>query len=347
LSRGLVVGKFMPLHRGHQFLIDSALAEVDDLTIVVYDSPGVKFTDRLPEMPLKQRVKWIADLYPNVENIVPRHDILPDVDPKVKDDPAYAIDYARDLDFLGSFDYVFSSESYGEPFANALDATHVEVDAARTLVPISGTAIREDLFNHRGYLHPLVYRSLIQKVVFVGTESTGKTTLARAMAKEMNTRWVHEYGRELWEQQGGTGSFADLLKIGKTQLRREEAAALQSREYLFCDTNAWTTLQWSMMYHGTADARLYELAEQTKDDYIWIICANDFDWVDDGTRELKDRRSFEFQTQNMKALKDMGIKPYPVYGSVENRIHEVKKILQFRENYIPLPGIPGHFAGVA
>jgi HTH-type transcriptional repressor of NAD biosynthesis genes len=330
MSRGLVVGKFLPLHRGHQLLIESALAQVDDLTVVVYDSLPSSFDEDVeayPPMPVAKRAEWVAALYPGVENIVTRDDILPGVPPYLKDDPQYAGYYADDLSFLGSFDYVFSSESYGEPFAEALDAIHVEVDASRKLVPISGTMIRENLYDNRGYVDPLVYRSLIQKVVFVGTESTGKSTLAKAMAEEFNTKWVHEYGRELWEAQGGTGSFRDLLKIGETQYRREQAATLHSRNYLFCDTNAWTTLQWCLMYHHTADARLIDLVERTKNEYIWILCENDFDWVDDGTRELPGPLAKNFQIQNEQALADFDIPFYRVSGDLVVRKQQVTNIL--------------------
>ena len=325
MYRGLVVGKFMPLHRGHQLLIESALAKVDDLSVVVYDSnpPG-----HYPAMPIDKRVGWLTQLYPGLENIVPRKDILPSSMPQEeKDNPKWAEAYAKDLEFLGHFDYVFSSEEYGEAFATALGAKSVVVDAAREMLPISGTEIRENVYEHRGWMDPIVYRSLIQKVVFVGTESAGKSTLARAMAEELDTLWVHEYGRELWEAQNLTGSFADLLKIAENHYRREQAAALHAREFLFCDTNPWTTLQWSLMYNNTADARLYEMVERTKDEYIWILCKNDFGWHnEDGTRELDGNKSQEFQDQIENGLIKMGVNYYTVEGSVEERVAKVKEI---------------------
>ena len=64
-------------------------------------------------------------------------------------------------------------------------------------------------------MEPEVYASLIRKVVLVGTESTGKSTLARRLAEEYDTLWVHEFGRELWEAQELQGTFADHLKIAR------------------------------------------------------------------------------------------------------------------------------------
>lgn len=330
MKRGLIVGKFYPLHRGHQFLIESALAEVDDLSIVVYNSYPQPINYH--QVGIKTRTRWISDLYPQVENILWRDEIYGiDVPQAVKDSSEASQVYADDLAFLGQFDYVFSSERYGEPFAKALGAKHICVDQAREMMPVSGTMIRANPYKHRAYIDPRVYRDLIQKVVFVGTESTGKSTLAKAMAEEMNTRWVHEYGRELWELQGLTGTFHDQLKIAHSQYRREEAAILHSDRYLFCDTNAFTTLQWWLIINKTADIRLHDFVESTKNEYWWILCKNDFDWVQDGTRELEGRRAQDFQSQNEEALSEMNIQYSVVQGSLKERIRTVHDILRAEE----------------
>ena len=183
------------------------------------------------------------------------------------------------------------------------------VDAARTLVPTSGTVIRSDPYAYRGWMDPLVYASLIERVVFVGTESTGKSTLARRMAEQLGTLWTHEFGRELWEAQGGQGTFADHLKLARRQRQREDAAARHSRRFLFCDTNAWSTLHWSLRSYGTADARLHDLVDRTVGDYRWFLCDNDFGWVRDGTRELEGAAAEQFQRQHVEDLERRGI-PY-------------------------------------
>lgn len=322
MRRGLVFGKFMPLHRGHQLLIDRALAEVDDLTVVVYDSapPG-----RYAPMPLELRLRWVRELYPQVESIVPAPDPLRHPD---SDDPANAHVYADALGFLGPFDRVFSSERGYARFAELLGAKHVVVDEARDLVPTSGTAIRSDLYAHRGWLDPRVYSSLVRKVVFVGSESTGKSTLARRLAEELDTLWTHEFGRELWEAQGLTGSFADHLRIAVRQRRREEAAARQAREFLFCDTNAWTTLHWSLRSYGVVDPRLEELVERTVDDYVWVLCDDDFGWVQDGTRELEGRAAADFQEQQVRDLERRGIPYATASGPPETRVEQVLRLLR-------------------
>ena len=82
--------------------------------------------------------------------------------------------------------------------------------------------------------------------MFVGAESTGKSTLARTMAEKLEDTVADAFGRELWEAQGGQGTFTDHLKLARRQRQREDAAARHSRRFLFCDTNAWSTLHWSL-----------------------------------------------------------------------------------------------------
>jgi NadR type nicotinamide-nucleotide adenylyltransferase len=321
MRRGLVVGKFMPLHRGHQLLIDTALAECDDVTVVVYDTqpPGV-----YPPMPLSLRTGWLRELYPRLESIVGVEDPLP---PDESDDPVNAEVYARQLAFLGRFGRFYSSEPGYARFAELMGARHVVVDEARALVPVSGTAIRDDPYRYRGMMSPRVYASLVRRVALVGTESAGKTTLARALAERLDTRWTHEYGRELWEAQDLQGSFADHLRIAVRQREREDAAARHARSFLFCDTTAWTTLHWSLRSYGYADDRLHALVDRTMGDYVWVVCDNDFGWVQDGTRELVGEAAAAFQEAQVRDLEARGVAFHVVSGTVEDRVARVLDIL--------------------
>lgn len=334
MRRGLVVGKFMPLHRGHQLMIETALAQVDELTIVIYDTHIDDWNDL---MPVSKRAKWVADLYPEAHNIVTMPDIV-EGSYKDHDDPQYAQVYADQLRFLGPFTHVFSSEDYGDPFAEALGAESIFVDPTRNMMPISGTMLRENMYKYRAFVDPLVYRSLIQKVVFVGTESTGKSTIVKRLAEEYNTLYTEEFGRTLWidrAEQGVKPSYHDLLIVGQTQHAQEQAAALHSNRFLFCDTNAWTTMLWSQMYYKSADARLVELARRTKDEYKWFLCDNDFDWVQDGYRELEGNKAPNFQRDNYDALNKWDIDFKFLSGTLEERVSRVQTLIgQPRESLV-------------
>ena len=209
VKRGLVFGKFLPLHRGHQLMIETALSQVDDLTIVVYDSRRAG-SER---MPVELRLSWLSELYPQAgEHPLARRSArrrrrTPTTRRTPRSTPRASPSWAAS-----------TASSRASPATSDLRVSwvreHVLVDEARTLVPTSGTVIRSDPYAYRGWMDPLVYSSLIERVVFVGTESTGKSTLAKRMAKELSTLWTHEFGRELWEAQGPRGLVRRPLEDG-------------------------------------------------------------------------------------------------------------------------------------
>lgn len=325
MRRGLVFGKFMPLHRGHELVINTALSECDEVTIVVYD---ITPKGTYPAMPVEKRLGWIRSLFPPVHALLSLPNPVTADNP---DSPDYAPDYAEQVKPFGPFDRVYSSEPGYEEFAYLLGAKHVIVDEARATVPISGTEIRKNPYENRGWMDPIVYSDLVKKVVFVGTESTGKSTMARIMSERYDTVWTHEYGRELWEEQGLKGSYADHLKIAIHQRGREVAAAKAARDYVFCDTNAWTTLHWCLHQYGTADPRLHQLVNETVNDYIYIFCNNDFGWIQDGTRELAGEESQHFHDQLWSDLHIRKIPFTPISGSIEQRTRTLDMLLKRRE----------------
>jgi HTH-type transcriptional regulator, transcriptional repressor of NAD biosynthesis genes len=176
--RGLVVGKFAPLHRGHELVIDRAFAECDQVVIVSYSRP------ELPGYPAELRERWLAALYPRATRLVLNDERLRALIPAgtgPSEVPANDAAEIEDRRFCGylcqdvigiTVDAVFTSEDYGDGFAEELTrffrerdpaaprVSHVMVDRERVRVPISGTRLREDLDTHREWLSPAVYASL-------------------------------------------------------------------------------------------------------------------------------------------------------------------------------------------
>lgn len=343
---GLVVGKFCPLHRGHELLIEHALAACNDLTIISYTKP--EFQDYNPT----SRATWLRSLFPSAHVLAVGDESLSALcaDRSV---PFRPIPHNEDSDeahrkFVGwlcwkvlghTVDAVFTSEDYGDGFAQALSAyfsncssatahvAHVCVDKSRLTVPISGTTIRSNLHLHRDYLSPAVYASFVKRLCFLGGESSGKTTLAQALAERFSTEWVREYGRELWDRKSGKLEFSDMLEIAREQVARESLSAGQARRLLLCDTSPLTTLFYSQAMFGQVDQELEELAKRPYD--FVFLCSPDFPFVQDGTRK-DDNFRWRQHDWYISELKKRGIRYHVLQGPLESRIEKVTAVVNDR-----------------
>ena len=315
--RGLVVGKFAPLHKGHQFLLETALRECDSVTVLVYSNPD------FPEMPSETRANWLRTLYPRLEVFVPENPPPNDASDLEQREFVKRWLLARGL----RVDAVFTSEGYGEGFAAHLGVTHRLVDLARQHFPISGTQIRADLHGLRDKLEPLVYAHFVQKVVFLGAESTGKSTLTKRMALEFETQFVPEVGREVWEEKTGHLQLIDYVEIAQRHRAREDAMLLESTRYLFVDTNAITTMFLGYAYEGDGLPELTELAREAETRYQHVfLCDTDFPFVQDGWRDNDFWRS-RAQGLIKYDLAVRGVKYTLVSGDLETRVARVKAVL--------------------
>ena len=337
-KRGLVVGKFCPLHLGHELLIRRATQACRELLVVSYTKP------EFPGLEPARREGWLRAQFPQA-HIVVLDDARLAALCAARGVPARTLPHNEDdgelhRHFMGwlcwtvldlPVDAVFSSEDYGPGFARVLQqhyaqgaVAHVSVDRARTLVPVSGTLVRQDPHARGALLSPVVRASFVRRVCVLGGESSGKTTLAQALARHFDTAWVAEYGRELWESQDGILSYDDLLKIGREQLRREAAAAGQARRWLFCDTSPLTTYFYCVEMFGRAEAALLELAGHDYD--LVVLCAPDFPFIQDGTRRddsFRLRQHAWYQAE----LARRGIAFVHVAGSVDERVRQVAQVL--------------------
>lgn len=98
------------------------------------------------------------------------------------------------------------------------------------------------------------------------TPSTGKTTLACELANRYQTVWMPEYGREYWEQNQSERrlSCEQLVEIALGHRQREDTLVEQANRFLFIDTDATTTLQFSYYYHDRAHPQLISLANEAR-----------------------------------------------------------------------------------
>jgi HTH-type transcriptional regulator, transcriptional repressor of NAD biosynthesis genes len=334
-NHALVLGKFYPPHAGHHRLIRAAAARSWRTTVAVLAAS-------VESIPLVDRVRWLAEEHAGDDGVA----IVGDVDDHpidFHDDATWELHIGVVRSVLSrraiadgaprqaAVDVVFSSEDYGAELASRLGAKHVAVDPDRTVVPVSGTAVRADTRTHWGQLAPATRAGLCARVVVVGAESTGTTTLSRALAAHYRTEWVAEEGRRHTEDKlaaatalaGGTvpalddlvWTVGDFLDVAGTQAAREDEAARRGGPILVCDNDAWAATVWCERYLGVSRALGADRrpAAYLLTDHVGVP------FEQDGWRDGEHRR--EWMTGRFEELlAERGVPWVKVTGSREERL---------------------------
>ena len=315
MTRGLVIGKFYPPHRGHKFLIDSASSQVDELFVIICQRPNERPDGEL-------RASWLSEIHPRV-NVL----LVDDENFDPDDSALWAKLTRRWLGFAP--DTIFTSEAYGDKFAECLGSSHVSVDRDRETVPISATQIRARPLKCWEYLEPCVRSYYAKRVCLVGAESTGKTTLAGALAAHYRTNWVAEYGREVSERKlsvdgGYHWQTSDFVTIATAQCRLEDEAARRSNRLLVCDTDAFATSIWHRRYMGRRSAEVDAIANASRRPDLYLLSDAKTPFVQDGTRDGEGIREWMHEVF-LEELSSQERNFQVISGSYDERYHQAVK----------------------
>jgi NadR type nicotinamide-nucleotide adenylyltransferase len=166
----------------------------------------------------------------------------------------------------------------------------------------------------------------VVRVAILGAESTGKSTLAEALAGHYGTVWVPEYLREFVDTRGRVPFEEDQYRIACTQLERENQAAPAASRFLFCDTTPLMTAIYSRVYWNRVDEQLAALAA-AHDYALTLVAAPDNPWVPDGLmRESDEVRQME-HAMVVETLDERRIPFVQVTGSLPQRLRQVMELL--------------------
>ncbi|AUG80550.1 transcriptional regulator [Kitasatospora sp. MMS16-BH015] len=310
-AHGLVIGKFYPPHAGHHFLIRAAADACERVTVVAMAASH-------ESIPLAARVSWLREYWadePQVAVAGVVDDLPVDYESAEVWDGHVALmreGVAAAAPAGPAVDAVFASEPYGTELARRFGATPVLLDPGRGTFPVSGTAVRADPAAHWAELEPPVRGWFARRVVVVGAESTGTTTLAAELAAALRerggayglTRWVPEYGRELTAAKLAVAkgraegrqpeptvfdlewTDADFELVGRRQNEAEERAARLGGPVLVCDTDTLATTVWQERYRGFSTAPVRELANRLPDRTLYLLTSHEgVPFADDGLRD--------------------------------------------------------------
>jgi HTH-type transcriptional regulator, transcriptional repressor of NAD biosynthesis genes len=290
MSVGFFGGKFLPLHLGHVYAIVQASSIVDELYVVLSHSEKrdkeLCRDTKMEYIPAQIRLRWLSKLTKDMPHVK----VVSIEDYQGNDDYDWNEGAQLIKKAIGKpIDYVFSSETeYNELFKELYPTTkHFLIDPIRTHVNISATVIRkEGVFRHWSFIPVMVKPYFVKKVVVVGTESCGKSTLTKNLAKIYNTTYVEEYGRIVCEELGGCDgiiSVEDYQKIAYGHKMEEIRAIEKANKLVFIDTEAIVTQFYSNLYNNEHQTVLDEIAKLQVYD-LWLYLEPDVEWVNDGLR---------------------------------------------------------------
>ncbi|MDO8571748.1 MAG: AAA family ATPase [bacterium] len=334
---GLVLGKFMPLHRGHEVLIHFASRYVDRLFVVVDNVPEDRYVTGY--IPGHIRVAWVQRTCPTAEVFY-----LPHVNPQEPSEHRqfWQIWKKSLLDLLPEKpDVVFASEEYGFPLARVLGSTFIPLDIHRKTIHMSATKLRTELYTHWDYLSQVAKSDFTMRICICGPESSGKSTLTQKLAEHFNTVFVPEYARSYLEtyikkseqeKKKYKISLRDMVPIARGQCALEDTLTQYANRLIFSDTDAWTTMRWSKwLFNGACDREVLRLAEHQKHD-LYLLVKPDIGWEKDEIRYTPNVKArMKFFSEYEKMLKEYKY-PFAVIDGVG--VKRTKKAIRAVENII-------------
>ena len=286
MKKGLVFGKFMPLHSGHLALIDFALQHCDQLYIVVCYTVNEPIEGMI-------RKEWLNKSFLNNPEIT-----LFSFEYNEKEFPDTSVSsrYASELwakafkSLVPDVNIVFTSEDYGDYLAEYMEIEHILFDKARSAVPVSATAIRIDPFAYWHYISDEAKPWFVKKVALAGSESTGKSLLAEKLAKHFNTEFVPEMAREIIDTTNDC-AFDDLYKIADLHAKTILVKTSTANKLLFADTDLIITKSYSKFLFDKELIVKPWIEEANKFD-LYLFMEPDCEYLQDGTRlSVKERNA--------------------------------------------------------
>lgn len=320
---GFVLGKFCPLHKGHIFLIDTALSHVEQLYIIV---------DNIMDdvIAVNRRIQWVKKEYPEAIVLTQPHPLPQDP----SETPEFWNIWRETLHALlpEHIEIVFASETYGERLAKELNAEFFMVDCERRHVPISATSIRTDFVRNWEYLSDAAKADLMTTICIFGPESTGKSTLTKQLAAFFSSPYVDEYAETVIRSKKGNISFEDMELIVRGHHENIQQAMRLFPPILFIDTDAIASKIWSNELFGKESPVIEDYIAQ-QDFTHYLLLDVDLPWQDDIHRYRPDNR-LDFFTRCKRELDCRG-KKYSVVDGIgeereQNAIALVKQILKSR-----------------
>jgi HTH-type transcriptional repressor of NAD biosynthesis genes len=285
MTKAFVFGKFMPFHNGHRAMIEYAAEHCDELIVM----PCISDKESISG---KMRKKWIEQTFKEnskikVKLLYYKESELPNT--SLTSNDVSKIWSEKFKKILPDINLLVTSEPYGELVASFMKIQHLCFDISRAQVPVSATKIRNNPYEYWDFIPDAVKPYYQKKVVILGTESSGKTTLAEYLSTNFNAALVREMGRALIPN-SEKFEISDLKRVAAAHQKETRQAIKSLKPLIVMDTDIHITQSYAFYKFGQhLDLPKQWYRTQKADLYLYLSAKTPF--VQDGTRLSKSNRN--------------------------------------------------------
>lgn len=315
MVKAFVFGKFLPFHKGHEAMINFSLTKCDLLTVLVCCSDK-------ENIPGTVRASWIQKTFENQKKVeVKIFNYLESELPNTSESSESVSEIWANIFKKEFLDYslLVTSEEYGNFVAAYMNIQHIAFDIPKKLFPVSATDIRNDLFTYWKFLPDSVKPDFAMKVIVLGTESTGKTTLTEKLSKHFKCSLVLEAGREIIAN-SNSFTFDDLHLVATEHAKRIDKSILGESPLVIVDTDIHTTKSYSKFIFEKElklNADIY-ISNKAK---LYVYLNNDVNYFQDGTRLSEANRNL-LDHSHRQVLIDHNIDIVEISGNWKQRFEK-------------------------
>lgn len=324
MVKAFVFGKFLPFHKGHEAMINFALRKCDTLSVLICCSEKENISGVV-------RRSWIENSFKgnsrvNLQIFHYSESEFPNTSKASREVAKVWSKVFREK--FPDHARLITSEPYGDYIAEYLEIEHVPFDPSRTTFPVSASAIRKDLFLNWKFLPESVKPYFAVKVVVLGTESTGKSTLTQDLSTHFRCSFVSESGREIIAD-SNSFTMEDLHSVAKEHANQINKAVQFNSPLIIIDTDIHITKSYSRFRFGT-ELNVDDATINSNKASLYLYLNNDVEYFQDGTRLNKTERDL-LDVSHRKVLAENRIDIVEISGSWKARFNkavlEIPKLL--------------------